>query len=75
VRENARAKSVRYLAEGRLIVEHVDGHTVKATCRGDGAIYQVSWSPDSGWTCNCPAKTRCAHLLALMAVTVRKGTA
>ena len=28
-------------------------------------------TPESGWTCSCPALGRCAHVLALQAVTVR----
>jgi hypothetical protein len=71
VRESAASKACRYLAEGRLTVERVDQTIVRASCRGSGAVYQVSWSPDSSWACSCPAKTRCAHLLALQAVVVR----
>jgi hypothetical protein len=73
MRESAQAKAVRYLAESRLTVEQVDKDLVRAVCRGSGAIYDVGWTPTLGWSCSCPAFGRCAHLLALMSVTVRKG--
>jgi hypothetical protein len=75
VRENAESKSRRYLGEGRLIVEQVDANLVRATCRGSGAVYDVGWTAMFGWSCSCPAKGRCSHLLALQAVTVRDGAA
>jgi uncharacterized Zn finger protein len=75
VRENAHAKAARYLAEARLTVEQVNKDLVRATCRGSGAVYDVGWTSMFGWSCSCPAKGRCSHLLALMAVTVRQGAA
>ena len=71
MRESAASKAVRYLGEARLTVEQVDNDLIRAVCRGSGAIYDVGWTPAFGWSCSCPAKTRCAHMLALMAVTVR----
>lgn len=35
-----------------------------ATCRGDGTAYSLGHD-HAGWYCNCPARTRCAHLYAL----------
>ncbi|MCU1483673.1 MAG: hypothetical protein JWN67_419 [Actinomycetia bacterium] len=69
IRENAVAKARRYLAEGRLIVTALDQRHVTATCRGDGALHQLAWDATNGWRCSCPARGRCAHLLALGAVT------
>jgi uncharacterized Zn finger protein len=69
-RENAQAKGRRYLAEHRLTVLRVDKDEVSAECRGDGAVYRLGWA-DGVWRCDCPAKTTCAHLLALFAVVVR----
>lgn len=63
-RENAENKARRYLAEGRLIVHHVDQHAAHATCRGDGTTYRLAYSRGR-WQCDCPARTRCAHLYAL----------
>ena len=70
MRENASAKGQRYLREARLIVEYVDDAGIRAACRGGGAVYVLGheWGK---WHCTCPAKGRCAHLNALMAVTRR----
>jgi uncharacterized Zn finger protein len=73
-RENARAKGIRMLGEGRLLVERVDGDLIVASCRGDsGEIYFLGHDPREGaWRCTCPAKTTCSHLAALQLVTVRR---
>lgn len=65
MRESASVKARRYLAEGRLIVRQVDDVSVRAVCRGDAALYRLSHTIEHGWTCDCPAVGRCAHLLAL----------
>ncbi len=70
VRENAYEKGRRYVLEARLLVDHVDGHTIRATCRGGGEIYRLGYDR-GGWWCSCPARTTCSHLTALMLVTVR----
>jgi uncharacterized Zn finger protein len=64
-RENAAAKGRRYLTEGRVVVLRVSQGDVFARVRGDGAIWQVGWSRNWGWSCTCPARGRCAHLLAV----------
>jgi hypothetical protein len=64
--ENFREKGRRYVAEGRLRIlelNEADGVAV-ADCRGDGAIWSLGYD-SRGWWCSCPAKTRCAHLIAL----------
>lgn len=71
-REDAQAKGRRYVSEGRLVVDHVNGDAVHATCRGNGAAYELGHDIVNGWWCTCEAKTTCAHLHALMAVTVRR---
>jgi uncharacterized Zn finger protein len=71
MRENAATKGRRLLTEGRLIVYAVDRHRIAARCRGDSAeVYDVTYER-GGWACSCPALGRCAHLVALMLVTVR----
>jgi SWIM zinc finger len=75
MREDARTKGARLLAEHRLTVLRVDSERVEAECRGTGAIYRLGWLPDSGWTCSCPARGRCSHLWALLSVTVREAVA
>lgn len=69
MRENAAAKARRYLVEGRVLVERVDRHLVIATARGDGAVHRCTWTPARGWSCSCPARGRCCHLLAVGLVT------
>ena len=40
-RETVQAKAVRYLSEARLTVVQVNGDLVLATCRGQGAQYDL----------------------------------
>lgn len=70
MRENAQAKARRYLTEGRVIVTHARANAiVRATCRGDGTVYQLGWDAGSWW-CTCPARSdQCSHLHALRLVT------
>ncbi len=75
MRENAQTKGKRYVAEGRLLVDHVANAEIRARCRGDGAIYRLTVR-DGRWTCDCPALGRCSHLYALglvVATTRGKG--
>lgn len=70
-REDYLAKASRYLAQGRLQVRTIDPAEIRATCRGDsGEVYALSFRR-GGWYCDCPAKTRCAHMQALMLVALR----
>ena len=69
-RENAAAKGRRYLTEGRVTVLDVSAKRIAAVIRGDGAVWFASWTPDSGWACDCPARGRCSHLIATGLVTV-----
>jgi uncharacterized Zn finger protein len=68
-REGAEAKGRRYLVEGRLRLRRVEGLLVEADCRGGGALYELGHDV-GGWWCGCPARGRCAHLVALQLVTV-----
>ena len=74
--EGIDAKGRRYLVEGRLLVERVDGGLVVASCRGDsGSIYHLGFDPRvREWRCTCPARGRCSHLVALMLVTAVQTT-
>lgn len=69
-RESHQDKGRRYVGEARLTVTKVVGREVKAVCRGAGAFYQLGHMPGRGWWCECPARTRCAHVYALQLVTV-----
>jgi hypothetical protein len=70
-RENAREKALRYLAEGRVrVIEcHEDEGLLVADVRGTGASYAVVHDSE-GWSCDCEARTECAHIIALKQVTV-----
>jgi uncharacterized Zn finger protein len=74
-RETVEGKARRYLCEGRLVVLGVDGNSVTATCRGQGEIYQLGHDLERGWWCTCAARRTCAHLIALMSVTIRRRPA
>jgi hypothetical protein len=67
-RENVETKGRRYLLEGRLIVREVIGDRIRATCRGSGSTWRLGFLNDR-WYCECPARTRCSHLVALQLVT------
>jgi hypothetical protein len=69
MRENAERKGRRYLTEGRLIIERVDVAGIRATCRGGGAVYFLGYENER-WHWDSPAVGHCAHLVALMLVTV-----
>ena len=71
MRENVEAKAKRYLAEGRVRVQLCDEESgvASAEVRGNGAVYAVDHD-DKGWHCDCPARTRCAHIIALESVMV-----
>ena len=68
--ENAEAKGVRYLGEGRLTILRVDERQIEAVCFGDsGEVYRLGYHPGSWW-CDCPALGRCSHMTALMRVSL-----
>jgi uncharacterized Zn finger protein len=72
-REDVQTKGRRYVVEGRLLVHHVDSERVEASCRGQGAMYRLGCDDRGGWWCNCPARTRCSHLVALQLVTISQS--
>lgn len=68
-RENAETKGRRYLIEGRVLLHEVRAGTVKAKVRGSDQFYEVTLR-NGYWNCNCYAKGRCSHLVAVQLVTV-----
>ena len=74
MRENALSKGERYLLSGRLTIRLVTPERIEAHVKGDsGHTYRVIY--DAGrWSRSCPARTRCAHLIALKRVLTRPGT-
>jgi uncharacterized Zn finger protein len=67
-RESVTDKAHRYLLEGRVVVSLAAPGVVSATVRGDAEIHRVTYER-GGWNCTCPARGRCAHLLAVGLVT------
>jgi hypothetical protein len=67
-KETVSAKAHRYLVEGRVIITLAVPGRVRATVRGDAEVHQVGYER-GGWQCSCPARGRCAHLLAVGLVT------
>lgn len=58
------------MVEGRLMVERVAPSVIGAACRGNGGVYRLGYSSQSGWWCECAARGECSHLVALKLVTV-----
>lgn len=69
-RENAATKARRYLLEGRLMIWFVQGQQARARCRGQGYLYELGHDLEHGWWCDCAARTRCSHLIALQSVVI-----
>lgn len=67
MRESVDIKGRRYLIEGRLQVLSVNGPVVQAICRGNGQLYRLGHD-DQGYFCDCPARSKCSHLVALQLV-------
>jgi hypothetical protein len=72
-REDAHAKSERYLVQGRVRIMRCDEDAgfLAAEVRSDAAkIYVVAFD-EGAWSCSCSAfSQRCAHLLAVQRVVV-----
>ncbi|MGI8615285.1 MAG: hypothetical protein ACR2L4_00660 [Actinomycetota bacterium] len=74
MRENARDRGRRLVAEGRLVIRRVNETQIDAVCRGDsGELHELGYHPDAGWWCDCRARTQCGHLYSLQLVTVAPG--
>jgi len=67
-KESVTDKAHRYLTEGRVVVSFAAPGVVNATVRGDADIHEVTYER-GGWHCTCPARGRCAHLLAVGLIT------
>jgi hypothetical protein len=70
MREDARARAKRLLAEGRVTIRRIGPDGILARVRGDSAReYLVAWDP-AGWACPCDAAIRCSHIIAVQLVVV-----
>ena len=67
-REDALTKGQRYAVEGRLRVLLVHRGRIFARCHGSDRDYECGFTRGR-WYCNCEARSRCAHLVALQLVT------
>ena len=61
-----------YLVDGRLSIEHADAEAVRASACGSDAVYLVGYG-GGVCSCNCPARDRCAHLVAVGLVAPRRA--
>ncbi len=67
-REDAFTKARRLLAEGRVSILRAGHEALVARVRGDSArLYRAGYE-DGRWYCACPAKSACAHVLALQLI-------
>jgi hypothetical protein len=73
MRENARDRGRRLVAEGRLVIRRVNEEEILAVCRDSGELHELGYHPSGGWWCDCVARTQCGHLYALQLVTVAPG--
>jgi hypothetical protein len=76
MRTTAYDRGSQHLIEGRLILIHCNGDSIRATCRGSGELHDVGHDPERGWYCTCQARshstrTTCSHLHALQRVCIR----
>ena len=69
IEADAQAQGRRYASEARLVVDLVNGDTIHATCRGDGAVFLLGHDLSAQWWCECGDAPTCAHLAALRLVT------
>ncbi len=72
MRESAAVKAGRYLLEGRVVVELAAPGVFVATVRGAGDVHLVEFGR-GGWSCTCPARGLCAHLVAAHRIAAPTG--
>lgn len=63
MRETVEAKAARYLAEHRITLVSSTRYGVAAEAQGDGSVYEVTYRAGR-WTCSCPARVQCCHVVA-----------
>ncbi len=67
-REDAERRSVRLLATGRVMIRRLDDRGLLAHVRGDSGQVRTVIYGFCRWTCDCPARSRCAHVRAVQKV-------
>jgi len=63
-------KATRLLAERRLRILWATDEALSARVRGDSGVHDIHWSRSRGWSCSCPCRQRCSHLIAVGSITV-----
>jgi uncharacterized Zn finger protein len=66
VEDRARA----LLTAGNVHVTRRLGREVAARVQGREGVYEVRCDGKGTWSCNCPARKTCAHLVAVWLVTI-----
>lgn len=63
---------VERITDLRQSFDTIRAKSIVGVCRGDGETYSLGYdSRRRAWSCSCPAKSKCAHLVALRLVTDR----
>lgn len=63
-KQTVQEKAAAYLSEGK--VKAVIAFEVEGSAPSP---YSVTFSPNVGWLCNCPAYIECAHIVACKQIT------
>ena len=67
--ETIEAKADRLLTSRCVYLRIVMPAHAVASVRGDSGVHGVDWTHGK-WSCSCPARKTCSHVLAVQAVTV-----
>lgn len=71
MREDAKTRAMRLLAERRVLITRVLPTSVLAYVRGDsGELRTVTWNPRHGFRCSCPSIGFCSHGHAVASVVL-----
>lgn len=57
-----------YLSEGKICVVDLADGNLRGYAIGS-SMYDVQFDSTTGWICNCPAYTECAHIVAFKLIT------
>jgi uncharacterized Zn finger protein len=66
--QEVQAKAARYLLQGRVRVDYADQKSLSALVTGSRLTAYVIMCIDGRWRCDCPAKSKCAHITACEAI-------
>lgn len=69
-KENVATKARRLLIEGRVQVRRLDSQGVLSHVRGDSGVLRTVTYEAGLWSCDCPYRGACSHVMAVQAVVV-----